>query len=72
MHQALWLRLGLEHQVSQERQGVWLPKDDLKDSSSWSSTPLVLLQVRATRVESEMASEIESESEAARRATRVE
>ena len=28
----------------QERQGLWLPKDDLKDSSSWSSTPLVLLR----------------------------
>ncbi len=29
---------------SQERQGLWLPKDDLKDSSSWSSPPLVLLR----------------------------
>ncbi len=28
---------------SKERQGLWLTKDDLKDSSSWSSTPLVLL-----------------------------
>ena len=28
---------------SQERQGLWLPKDDLQDSSSWSSSPLVLL-----------------------------
>jgi hypothetical protein len=28
---------------SQERQGLWLPKDDLKDSSSWSS-PLVLVR----------------------------
>ena len=28
----------------QERQGLWLPKDDLKDSSSWSSTPLLLLR----------------------------
>ena len=27
---------------SQERQGLWLSKDDLKDSSSWSSPPLVL------------------------------
>ena len=27
---------------SQERQGLWLPKDDLKDASSWSSPPLVL------------------------------
>jgi hypothetical protein len=25
---------------SQERQGLWLPKDDLKDPSSWSSYPL--------------------------------
>jgi len=25
----------------QERQGLWLPKDDLEDSSSWSSSPLV-------------------------------
>ncbi len=23
---------------------MWLPKDDLKDSSTWSSTPLVLLR----------------------------
>jgi hypothetical protein len=29
--------------VSQERQGLWLPKDDLQDSSSWSSPPLLLL-----------------------------
>ena len=29
---------------SQERQGLWLPKDDLKASSSWSSPPLVLLR----------------------------
>jgi hypothetical protein len=28
---------------SQERQGLWLPKDDLRDSSSWSSPPLLLL-----------------------------
>ncbi len=27
----------------QERQEMWLPKDDLRDSSSWSSPPLVLL-----------------------------
>ncbi len=26
----------------QERQDLWLPKDDLRDSSSWSSPPLVL------------------------------
>ncbi len=29
---------------SQERQGWWLPKDDLQDSSSWSSSPLLLLR----------------------------
>ena len=29
---------------SQERQGVWLSKDDLKDTSSWSSPPLLLLR----------------------------
>jgi hypothetical protein len=32
---------------SQERQNLWLPKDDLEDSSSsasWSSPPLVLLR----------------------------
>jgi hypothetical protein len=28
----------------QERQELWLPKDDLWDSSSWSSPPLVLLR----------------------------
>ncbi len=28
----------------QERQEFWLPKDDLQDSSSWSSPPLVLLR----------------------------
>ena len=27
----------------QERQELWLPIDDLRDSSSWSSPPLVLL-----------------------------
>ena len=30
--------------LSQERQILWLPKDDLKDSSTWSSPPLVLLR----------------------------
>jgi hypothetical protein len=30
---------------SQERQKLWLPKDDLQDSSSWSSPPLLLLRV---------------------------
>jgi hypothetical protein len=29
---------------SQERQGLWLPKDDLRDPSSWSSSPLLLLR----------------------------
>jgi hypothetical protein len=29
---------------SQERQKLWLPKDDLRDSSSWSSSPNVLLR----------------------------
>jgi hypothetical protein len=29
---------------SQERQKLWLPKDDLQDSSSWSSPPLLLLR----------------------------
>ncbi len=28
----------------QERQKLWLPKDDLRDSSSWRSSPLVLLR----------------------------
>ena len=28
----------------QERQKLWLPKDDLRDSSSWTSPPLVLLR----------------------------
>jgi hypothetical protein len=29
---------------SQARQELWLPKDDLQDSSSWSSPPLMLLR----------------------------
>ena len=29
---------------SQERQGLWLYKDDLKDTSSWSFPPLLLLR----------------------------
>jgi len=29
---------------SQERQGLWLPKDDLQDSASCSSPPIVLLR----------------------------
>jgi hypothetical protein len=29
---------------SQTRQELWLPKDDLRDSSSWSSSPLILLR----------------------------
>jgi hypothetical protein len=28
----------------QERQELWLPKDDLRDSSSWASPPLMLLR----------------------------
>jgi hypothetical protein len=28
----------------QERQELWLSKDDLRDSSSWASPPLVLLR----------------------------
>ena len=27
-----------------ERQWLWLPKDDLRDSSSWSSPPILLLR----------------------------
>jgi hypothetical protein len=29
---------------SQERQELWFPKDDLRDSSSWSSSPLIILR----------------------------
>ena len=29
---------------TQERQQLWLPKDDLRDSSSWVSPPLALLR----------------------------
>ncbi len=29
---------------SQERQGLWLPKDDLGEPSSWSSPPLLILR----------------------------
>ncbi len=29
---------------SQERHRLWLPTDDLQDSSSWTSSPLVLLR----------------------------
>ena len=29
---------------SQERQRLWFPADDLQDSSSWTSSPLVLLR----------------------------
>ncbi len=32
------------HAFSQERQKLWLPKDDLQDSSSWSSPPFLLLR----------------------------
>ena len=31
----------------QERQKLWLPKDDLRDSSLWTSPPLVLLPIPA-------------------------
>ena len=34
----------------QERQELWLPKDDLRDSSSWSSSPLVLLRDLHTKL----------------------
>jgi hypothetical protein len=37
---ALWPWLGA---FSQERLELWLPKDDLRDSSSWSSSPFILL-----------------------------
>jgi hypothetical protein len=30
--------------ISQERQGLWLTKDDLKDPSSWSSSPFLFLR----------------------------
>jgi hypothetical protein len=29
---------------TQERQELWLPYDDLRDSSSWSSPPLMILR----------------------------
>ena len=35
---------------SQVRQELWLPKDDLRDSSSWSSPPLVLLRDLHTKL----------------------
>ena len=38
LHAVTWLGA-----FSQERQSLWLPKDNLKDSSTWSSPPLVLL-----------------------------
>ena len=34
----------------QERQEVWLSKDNLRDSSSWSSPPLVLLRDLHTKL----------------------
>jgi hypothetical protein len=34
---------------SQTRQELWLPKDDLRDSSSWSSPPLMLLMFLRSR-----------------------
>ena len=30
--------------LPQDRQFLWLPQDDVQDSSSWSSPPLVLLR----------------------------
>jgi hypothetical protein len=35
----VWFRV-----FSQERQWLWLSKDDLRDSSSWSSPPLLILR----------------------------
>ncbi len=35
---------------SQVHQGLWLPKDDLRDSSSWSSPPLLQLREIHTRL----------------------
>ncbi len=36
---------------SQSRQELWFPKDDLRDSSSWSSPPFVLLRdIHATLI----------------------
>jgi hypothetical protein len=32
---------------SQERQDLWLPKDDLKDPSSWSSSPILLRDIHS-------------------------
>ncbi len=34
----------------QERQELWLPKDNLRDSSSWSSPPLLLLRDLHTKL----------------------
>ena len=34
-----WLGVSPQH-----RQVMWLPQDDLQDSSSWSSSPLVVLR----------------------------
>jgi hypothetical protein len=42
LHHALWP--GLVSSRSWERRKLWLPKDDLRDSSSWESPPLVLLR----------------------------
>ncbi len=38
-HYVAWLGA-----FSQERQKLWLPKDDLEDSASWSSPPVILLR----------------------------
>jgi hypothetical protein len=32
------------HAKEKQSQELWLPKDDLRDSSSWSSPPLILLR----------------------------
>ena len=40
----------LHHALSQERQELCLPKVDLRDSSSWSSPPLVLLRDLHTKL----------------------
>ena len=40
LRHVLWFDL-VSFQESQERQGLYLVKDELKDSSSWSSSPLL-------------------------------
>jgi hypothetical protein len=41
LHHSSWTDLGF---FPKERQRLWLPKDDLRDSTSWSSSPLLLLR----------------------------